>query len=108
MVLVDQMLVLFIMMGIGFICGKKNFITNENAKNLSWLVVNVATPAMILAAGMNDESSIRGGDLAFAFLITALVYAFLIAVSFVLIPLVRVPADDKSVYRVMTIFTPLL
>ncbi len=105
MVLVQQMIVLFIMIGIGFICGKKKFITNEFAKNLSWLVVNVATPAMILAAGMNDESSIRGGDLAFAFLVTALVYVFLIAISFVLLPLVRVPSEDESVYRVMTIFT---
>ncbi|RKM61411.1 AEC family transporter [Butyrivibrio sp. CB08] len=105
MVLVQQMIVLFVMIGIGFVCGKKKFITNEFARNLSWLVVNVATPAMILAAGMNEESAIRGSDLAFAFLLTGFVYAFLIAVSFVLLPLVRVPSEDKSVYRVMTIFT---
>ncbi len=99
------MTVLFILMGIGFFCGKKGFITDEFAKNLSWLVVNVATPAMILSAGMNDEGIIRGTSLAYGFMVALIVYAFLIALSFVILPLLRVPKGDKSVYRVMTIFS---
>lgn len=105
MVLVQQMTVLFILMGIGFLCGKKGFITDGFAKNMSWLVVNVATPAMILSAGMNEESTIRGESLAFGFLVALLVYVFLIAVSFVILPVIRVPSEDKNVYRVMSIFS---
>ncbi len=105
MVLVQQMAVLFILMGVGFFCGKKGFINDSFAKNMSWIVVNIATPGMILAAGMNDESTIRGESLAFGFLVAFLVYAFLSAFSFVLLPLVRVPAEDKNVYRVMAIFS---
>jgi predicted permease len=105
MVLVQQMAVLFILMGVGFICGKKGFIDDAFAKNMSWIVVNIATPGMILAAGMNDESTIRGESLAFGFLVAFLVYVFLIAFSFLLIPLVRVPDEDKNVYRVMAIFS---
>ncbi len=99
------MAVLFILMGVGFICGKKGFIDDAFAKNMSWIVVNIATPGMILAAGMNDESTIRGESLAFGFLVAFLVYVFLIAFSFLLIPLVRVPDEDKNVYRVMAIFS---
>ncbi len=105
MVLVQQMAVLFIIMGIGFLCGKKGFITDELAKGLSWIVVNVATPCMILAAGMNDESTIRGKELLYAFGIILLVYAFLIALSFVVLPFFRIPSQDKGVYRVMFIFS---
>ena len=105
MILVQQMVVLFIIIGVGFICGKRNFISDANAGNLSWIVVNVATPAMILSAGMDEESTIRGYSLLIGFLITISVYIFLIAVSFIIIPILKVPNDDKSVYRVMTIFS---
>ena len=105
MVLLQQMLVLFILMGIGFFCGKKKFLTDEGSKTLSWIVVNVATPAMILSAGMNYESAIRGRQLAVGFLVAVLVYVFLIVMSFIILPLVRVPAEDKAVYRVMAIFS---
>ncbi len=105
MVLVQQMLVLFILMGVGFFCGKKAFITDSFAKNLSWLVVNVATPAMILSAGMNDESTIRGKELLFGFMLAILMYVFLIALSFFILSLLRVPGEDRNVYRVMAIFS---
>ncbi|HAR80037.1 MAG TPA: hypothetical protein DCR21_04320, partial [Succinivibrionaceae bacterium] len=97
MILVQQMVVLFIIIGVGFLCGKKNFISDDNAGNLSWIVVNVATPAMILSAGMDEESTIRGYSLLIGFLITISVYIFLIAVSFIIIPILKVPNDDKSV-----------
>ncbi len=105
MVLLQQMIVLFILMGIGFLCGKKKFLTDEGSKTLSWIVVNVATPAMILSAGMNYESAIRGRQLAVGFLVAVLVYVFLIVMSFIILPLVRVPDEDKEVYRVMAIFS---
>ena len=105
MVLLQQMIVLFILMGIGFLCGKKKFLTDEGSKTLSWIVVNVATPAMILSAGMNYESAIRGRQLAVGFLVAVLVYVFLIVMSFIILPLVRVPAEDRAVYRVMAIFS---
>ena len=105
MILVQQMTVLFILMGIGFLCGKKGFITDSFAKNLSWMVVNVATPAMILSSGMNDESTIKGSELLFGFLLAFGVYVFLIALSFIILPLLRVPEGDKGAYRVMTLFS---
>lgn len=105
MILVQQMIVLFLIMGVGFFCGKKGYISDSNAKSLSWIVVNIATPSMILSAGMNDESTIRGSSLLIGFVITISVFAFLIAASFIIIPVLKVPSDDKSVYRVMTIFS---
>ncbi len=105
MLLLQQMVVLFILMGIGFFCGKKGFISDSFAKNLSWMVVNVATPAMIISSGMNEESSIKGSELGFAFLLTILVYVYLIVAALVLVPALGVPKKDRGVYRVMTIFT---
>ncbi len=104
MVLLQQMTILFILMGIGFFCGREGYMGDEFAKNLSWLVVNVATPAMILHAGMDEANTIKGKELLFGFGITLCIYAFLIVISFIIMPLLKVPKEDKSVYRVMTIF----
>ena len=42
MLLFNQMVVLFILMGIGYLCYKKGIITDEVSKKLSAIVVNIA------------------------------------------------------------------
>ena len=97
MLLLQQMLVLFFYMGIGFVCGKKNIITDEVAKTFSWIVVNIANTALILSAGISGSKTVTGRALATTFVVAIGVFLFLI--------LLRVPAADKGVFRVMTIFS---
>lgn len=104
MLLLQQMIVLFIFMGIGFYCGKKGFISNSSAKTLSFIVVNIANPAMILNAGLSDEASIQGKELAFMFILAIGVFAFLILLGYIIPPILRVPAEDIGPYKVMIIF----
>ena len=104
MILFQQMIVLFIFMGIGFYCGKKGFIGNSSAKTLSFIVVNIANPAMILNAGLTEEKAIQGKELVFMFLLTVGVFAFLIILGYLIPVIVRVPANDLGPYKVMIIF----
>ena len=104
MLLLQQMIVLFIFMGIGFYCGKKGFISDSSAKTLSFIVVNIANPAMILNAGLSDEALIQGKELAFMFLLAIGVFAFLILLGYIIPPILRVPAEDIGPYKVMIIF----
>ena len=104
MLLLQQMIVLFIFMGIGFYCGKNGFISDSSAKTLSFIVVNIANPAMILNAGLSDEASIQGKELAFMFLLAIGVFAFLILLGYIIPPILRVPAEDIGPYKVMIIF----
>ena len=104
MILFQQMIVLFIFMGIGFYCGKKGYIGDSSAKTLSFIVVNIANPAMILNAGLSDEASIQGNELAFMFLLAIGVFAFLILLGYIIPVLLRVPAEDVGPYKVMIIF----
>ena len=64
MVALQQMLVLFIIMMIGFIAYKKNIITDETSKKLSAIVVNISNPALILSsvtgnAQLREQSLLR-------------------------------------------------
>ena len=104
MILFQQMIVLFIFMGIGFYCGKKGYIGDSSAKTLSFIVVNIANPAMILNAGLSDEATIQGKELAFMFLLAIGVFAFLILLGYIIPVILRVPAEDVGPYKVMIIF----
>ena len=54
--LLEQMIVLFLLMGVGFLCYKKSLITDEVSKKLSSVVVNVANPALVPGRGASHNS----------------------------------------------------
>ena len=62
MVALQQMLVLFIIMMIGFIAYKKNIITDETSKKLSAIVVNISNPALILSS-VTGNATVTGAEL---------------------------------------------
>lgn len=105
MLLLQQMSVLFIFMILGYMCGKLKVLPDASAKSVSWIVVNIANPALILSASMSDEKMLQGEQLLKAFGIAILVFLFLIIISLFLPFLLRVPKEDKGVFRVMTIFS---
>lgn len=57
MVLLQQMLALFLLMIIGYVCGKKDILDSITTKKISWLVVNIANVAMILQAGLDNQNN---------------------------------------------------
>lgn len=105
MILLKQMLILFLIMLVGFVCRKKKIISNEGSKVLSAIVVNVANPALILSASINKESFVKGKELLFVALLSLGIYAFLLIVSKLVVLLLRVNSKEVGTYRVMTVFS---
>ena len=56
MILFKQMIIFFIVMGIGFYCGKRKHFSDEGVRMMSWSVVNIANPALIIGAGFENSS----------------------------------------------------
>lgn len=103
MVALQQMLVLFIIMMIGFIAYKKNIITDETSKKLSAIVVNISNPALILSS-VTGNATVTGAELVETMLVAIGMYVFLIAVAALVPVIIKAPARDRGTYRVMTIF----
>ena len=55
MVMLQQMIVMFLMMAVGYLCYKKQILTDEVSKKVSAIVVNVANPCMILSSALTDQ-----------------------------------------------------
>lgn len=84
---------------------RKDILTDEMCKSLSWIVVNLANPAMIISGSINSENGIAGKELIMTMILAVGVYAGLILVSLILPFVLRVPKKSAGVYRVMTIFS---
>ncbi len=105
MLLLQQMIVLFILMLIGYFVSKKEYISDATFKQLSWIVVYVACPAMVISGSVNSGKMIEGQELFATLGLTVLVYAVLILIGFVTPVILGVPKEDRGVYKVMMIFS---
>ena len=53
MILLKQLIELFVIMALGSCMARKKILNEETVKNISWMIVNVANPALILS-GLSD------------------------------------------------------
>lgn len=104
MLLFEQMIVLFILMGVGYFCYKKQIITDEVSKKLSAIVVNIANPALVLT-GCMEEEKIRGEELILTGAVMISVYVILLILAELLPRLLRVEEKSRGTYRAMTVFS---
>lgn len=98
------MTVLFLLMGVGFLCCKKSIITDEVSKKLSAIVVNVANPALVLTACMGEEK-IRGEELITTVIIMSVMYPALLALGVILPKVLQVEERARGTYSAMTVFS---
>ena len=104
MILLQQMMVLFLYMLIGYFACKKGKFDEVFSKKISWLVVDVANIAMVISAAINSDGSIEGKDLVITLVLAVCVFAILIAVATVMPFIYRFPEDEKGIYQSMMVF----
>ncbi len=105
MILLHQMFVLFMLMAVGIICRKTGLMNDYVSKGMSGVVVNIASPAFILTAGINKEEYVESEKLLLTALVALIIYVALIIIAIVLPKILRVHKSHIGTYRVMTIFS---
>lgn len=104
MILLQQMMVLFLYMLIGYGACKKGKFDDVFSKKISWLVVEIANNAMIISAAINSDGSIKGKDFITTLLLAVGVYAVLLGVA-ALLPLICRPSiQEKGIYQIALVF----
>lgn len=99
----QQVLILFIMIFIGFICGKRGIITDDSAHHLTDIVLYVVTPCVMLSAFQRKFTAELLGNIA----ITALCAALIMAGSIVLANFIFHDKNESrnKVLRFATVFS---
>ena len=103
MVMLQQMIVMFLMMAVGYLCYGKQILTEEVSRKVSAIVVNVANPCMILSSALTDQQ-MQGKELVQTLAIVVMMYAFLLAVAQLLPRILCIQKESRGAYAAMTVF----
>ena len=103
MVMLQQMIVMFLMMAVGYLCYRKQILTEEVSRKVSAIVVNVANPCMILSSALTDRQ-MQGKELVQTLAIVVMMYAFLLAVAQLLPRILCIQKESRGAYAAMTVF----
>ena len=88
----QQVAVLFILIAIGFLCGKRGIITEHASKKMTDIVLYVVTPCVMISAFQREFSAETLGKI----VIAAITASVIIAISIIIVKLVF---HDKNISR---------
>lgn len=103
-VVLQQMVMIFILIGIGLLLYKKKMLSEMTSKQISGIIVNVTNPALLICSAFQDGPKVSVPELGMALGFYLLIYAILIAVSFLIPRILRVPDMYHYAYQMLTIF----
>ena len=100
MLLLQQMCVFLIIMFLGYFLAKKGKLDEHTTDNVSWIVVNVCNPCLILSGAFGEKIS---KDVVFLSLKVAVVVYIILLIVGLLMPFILGCRKNK-VYSIMTVF----
>jgi|SRR5471030_3071061 len=104
-VVINQMVQLFMILGLGYFLNKINlFDVNLNQK-LNKLLLNVTTPAMVMASVSSIKESSNNGEVIFVFLVAIVIFALLPVISYIIVRIMKIPVHQRGLYMFMTVFS---
>ncbi|MDO4312841.1 MAG: AEC family transporter [Eubacteriales bacterium] len=104
MLLLQQMIVLFFYMVLGYYGSRKGVLDSRASKVLSWIVVNVANPGMVINSAVGGDGRATGRELVNTAVIAVIMYVILLVLA-QLAPIVfRASEHEKGIYKLMTTF----
>ena len=104
MLLLQQMIVLFIYIIIGYGAAKKGVADEEFSRKLSWVVVNVANPALTVSAVVNGEGTVRGRDLLLTAGLAIIILGGTILVAQIVPVSFRIKKEERRAYILLSSF----
>jgi predicted permease len=102
-----QMLILFLLILIGFLCSRTGLVNEDNAKSISGLIVHIFNPALIFSSVLSNSEKSGAAYTGLITLIAVCMFAFLIVIGSFTSKLFAKEHDENSIYRLMTVFSNL-
>ncbi len=103
-VVLQQMVIIFILIGIGMILFWRGLLSEEGSKQISGLIINVTNPALLICSALEDGPKASLRELGIALVAYAAVFAVLIVIGFLIPRLLCVPKKHHYAYQMLTVF----
>ena len=103
-IVIEQMVIIFILIGTGVFLFKKGMVNEDTSKHLSNIVINITNPAILILSALDDGPKESLKDLGTASLAIIGVYIFLIIVSNLIPIIIRAPKSEHYQYLMISLF----
>lgn len=103
-IVLQQMVIIFILIGIGMLLYRRKMLSEEGSKQISGLIINVTNPALLICSALDDGPKATLGELGMALIAYASVFAILIAAGFLIPHILRIPGNLRYAYQMLTVF----
>lgn len=104
-IILQQMLVLFGMMIVGFFCYKKDWIDDHSYGKMSKIVVNIMNPLLVIDGVLSKDNDGDLHKLLLNLLMVCIYFAFLVIISIPIVKILKPEKENTGLYRLMTIFS---
>ena len=101
----NQILVLFLLIGVGFFCRRRGILNQNAVSSLSKFLLNICIPAMIIYSMQIPFSETIAEKSGMLFVSALLYYLLAFAVCWVTPYILRCPKEEFGVFRFMTLFS---
>lgn len=103
-IVLEQMTMIALMILIGMFLYKKDMLSESTCAQMSGLIVNITSPALLICSAFDESPKISHAELALGILVFTIVYLVLIACSYLIPVILRIPSGTRYSYQMMTIF----
>lgn len=103
-VVLQQMVIIFILIGIGMILYRRGMLSENSSKQISGLIINVTNPALLICSALEDGPKASLRELGTALAAYAFIFAILIGLGFLLPYVLRIPRAIHYTYQMLTVF----
>ncbi|MCT4566278.1 MAG: AEC family transporter [Maledivibacter sp.] len=105
MAVLEQVIILFLLIIIGYIIKKLKIISNDMNRDVSNLVMNVALPAFIITAmnfSFSPDVLVKSGKL---IIVSISIYTFVIGISFFITKIMGVKGETRDIFQYSIVFS---
>ena len=103
-VVIQQMIIIFILIGIGVLLYKKEMLSEMTSGQISGLIVNLTNPALLISSARQEGPKASMQELGTALCVDLVIYGILIAAGLLIPRILRVPDGYHYSYQMLTVF----
>lgn len=103
-VVIQQMIIIFILIGIGVLLYKKEMLSEMTSGQISGLIVNLTNPALLISSALQEGPKASMQELGTALCVDLAIYSILIAAGLLIPRILRVPDGYHYSYQMLTVF----
>lgn len=103
-VVFQQMLVIFLLLGVGYVIFKMGWCRIECTRDFSFLIASVCGPALMIYSACDETNTATRMDILITAGVAVVVFFALIVLGWLIPVILQVPKEDRKFYNLMTVY----